>query len=113
MQYVCQVPKNNVLFPLAREYLMISRGPGFLAVVGFGSFPNPSLFLNHQKVVSLSQSSCVSLAELTDRRGGRGWGRSQSIRRRESLILYYSILSATCPLATSNQNKASSFKNFF
>ncbi len=36
-------------------------------------------------LVSLSQSSCVSPVGLTDGRGGRGWVRSQIIRRRESL----------------------------
>ncbi len=57
-----------------REYLMIYRGPGFLAVVHIirllamhPSFP-PSL----QQVVSLSQSSCVSPVELTGGKGGRG-----------------------------------------
>jgi hypothetical protein len=44
-----------------------------------------------QKFVSLSQSSCVSPVELHNGRwGGRGWGRSQIIRRRESLVLYKS-----------------------
>jgi hypothetical protein len=47
------------------------------------------------RVVSLSQSSCVSPAELTDGRRGRrrggGLGRSQSIRRRKSLVLYKSL----------------------
>ncbi len=53
--------------------------------------PSPS----HQQVVSLSQSSCVSLVKLSDGRGGRGWGRSQIIWQRESLVLYKSfILSA-------------------
>jgi hypothetical protein len=49
-----------------REYLMIYRGPGFLAVVLFGSSPCTPF------VVSLSQSSCVSPVELTNGRGGRG-----------------------------------------
>ncbi len=40
-----------------------------------------SLPPSRHQVVSLSQSSCVSLAELTDGRWGvRGWGRSQIIR---------------------------------
>ncbi len=69
---------------------MINRGPGFLAVVWFDSSPTPSP-LSRQQVVSLSQSSCVSPIELTDGRGGRGWGRSQNIRKRECLILYKSF----------------------
>jgi hypothetical protein len=44
---------------------MICRGPGFLDVV-------PTL--SRQKVVYLSQSSCLSPVELTDRNGGDGEG---------------------------------------
>ncbi len=47
--------------------------------------------LFRQQVVSLSQSSCVSPVELTDRRGGRWQRRSQIIRRQESLALYISF----------------------
>ncbi len=45
----------------SREYWMIYRGPGFLAVVWFGSSP-----------------TCVSPVALTDGRGGKwvGWGMS-------------------------------------
>jgi hypothetical protein len=48
-------------------------------------------------VVSLSQSYSVSLVELTDGRGGKGWERSQIIRRRESGALNksFSILCYT------------------
>ncbi len=45
-------------------------------------------------VVSLTRSSCVSLVELTDGRGGEVWGRSQIIRRREILVLYKSLILA-------------------
>jgi hypothetical protein len=34
-----------------------------------------------------SQSSCVSPVEHVDGRGGKGWARSQIIRRRDSLVL--------------------------
>jgi hypothetical protein len=54
----------------------------------FGSSP----ILSCQQVVSLSQSYSESPVELTDGRGGRGWGRSQTIRRRESLVLYNSFI---------------------
>ncbi len=73
------------------------RGPGFLAVEWFCSYPTPSP-LSRQQVVSLSQTSCVvsisqtsceSLFELTD--GWRGWGRSQIIRQQESLVPYNSF----------------------
>jgi hypothetical protein len=52
---------------------MISRGPGFLVVVWFGSSPIPPL-LSCQQVVFLSQSSCVFAG-----------------RCRESLVLYKSF----------------------
>ncbi len=42
---------------------MICRGPGFLAVLRFGSSPTP-LALSRQQLVSLSRSSCVSPVEL-------------------------------------------------
>jgi hypothetical protein len=45
---------------------------------------------SRQQVVSLTQSSCVSLVQLTDRRGCGGV-RSQILRRRESQALYKSF----------------------
>ncbi len=48
----------------------------------------PSPLLAHQQVVYLSQPFSVSPVELTDGKGG-GRGRSQIIRRRESLVLYF------------------------
>ncbi len=56
----------------------------FLEVVWFGSLPTPSPPPREQ-VIFLSQSSCVSLLELTD---GRGFARSQIVRPREGLALY-------------------------
>ncbi len=52
-----------------REYWMIYRGPGFLAVVWF--IPPPPF---RQQIACLSQSSCVSPVELTTGRGGGGGG---------------------------------------
>ncbi len=74
-----------------RKCWMIYRVPGFLAVVWFGS--SPTLFpLSRQQVVSLSPSSYVSPVEPTHwGGGGMWWGRSQIIRRRESLVLYKSF----------------------
>ncbi len=69
---------------------MIYRGAGFLAVVWFGSSPAPSPPLLSASRLSLSQSPFVSPVELADVRGG-GWGRSQTIRRQESLVLYKSF----------------------
>ncbi len=58
-----------------RVYWMIYRGPGFLAVVWFGSSPTPPPIPHpHEQVVSLSPSSCVLPVELTLGRGG-GAGR--------------------------------------
>jgi len=61
---------------------MIFRGPGFLAIVSFGSFPPP---LSPQQVVSLSQSSWVSLVELTDGRQGVGGGEGAKSYDREKV----------------------------
>ncbi len=52
---------------------MCYRVKGFLAVAWFGSFPLPSP-LSRLQVVSLSQSSCVSLVELADGGGEGGEG---------------------------------------
>jgi hypothetical protein len=72
-----------------REYRIIHRGSGFLAIVWFGSSPTP-FPLSHEQVVSLSDFQCVadSPVELTD---GRGWARSQIIRPLDSLALYKSF----------------------
>ncbi len=49
----------------------------------------PPLPLSRQQVVSLSQTSLLSPAELSDNKSGvRGWGRSKVLRWRESLVLY-------------------------
>ncbi len=53
--------------------------------------PPPHPPLSRHEVVSLSQSSCLSPVQLTDRRGVRRRGRSQIIWRRESLALYKSL----------------------
>jgi len=70
---------------LPREHLMIYRGPGFLPFVYFGpsSTPPPS----HATVSKLSLFPSLPL--LIDKRGDRGWRRSQT--QRESLALYKSF----------------------
>ncbi len=88
----------HIIFRLApyivrsREYWMFYRGPGFLAVVWLGYSPTPSTLLQWAICISFSVFLCVtSPVELTDERGGRGWARSQIIRRGESLVLYTSL----------------------
>ncbi len=70
---------------------MIYRGSCFLAVVCFGPSPTPT-----------------PVSELSERGRGGGWGRSQIIRRRESLLLLYKSLilsisdysyTSCCPLS--------------
>ncbi len=60
---------------------MIYGGPGFLDVVWFGSSPTP-----------LPLPSVSSTGDAQQFAGGRGGGRSQIIRRRESLVLYKSFI---------------------
>ncbi len=60
------------------------KGPGLLAFVT----PVP-LPLSRQQLVSLSQPSCVSPVELTERRRGRAWRRI--IWPQKSLALYKSF----------------------
>ncbi len=60
-----QCPTSVLMRPacredVSREYWMIYRGTGFLAVVWFGSSPTPLSTLCPQQVVPLSLSSCVS-----------------------------------------------------
>ncbi len=77
-------------FLSAESNWMIYRGPGFLTVGHMiwllSHTPSPVSNLS-----LFNQSSCVSLVELTDGRGRRGWGKSQIIRQRESLVLYKSF----------------------
>jgi hypothetical protein len=84
--------KNNILgkddwiMVCLREYLMIYRGPGFLAELRTyysAQRPPPPPTLSHQQVASLSQSSCVSPVQLTDgREGGGGYGAESYYRKK-------------------------------
>jgi hypothetical protein len=73
-----------VLVLMSRAYLMIYRGPGFLAFVWFGSSPIPS---------PLPAAICLSVAVRAywREKGGWGWWSSQIVRRRESLALLKSF----------------------
>jgi len=74
---------------------MYYRGPGFLAVVRFGSVPTSS-----PSPVSKSTADTQEDFEretTCGRESGReGWGRSQIIRRRESLVLYNRLNALWC-----------------
>ncbi len=77
---------SPVLHLNSQRVLNDHRGPGFLAVVRFGSFP----LFRQQVVFLLSQSSCVSPVDLLTGEGG-GWARSRIIRPQESVVLYKSF----------------------
>ncbi len=78
---------SHILDDTPQRGLKILRGPGFLAVVWFGSTPNP-LPLYRQKVAFLSQqSSCVSPVQLTYGKGGKG-AVEPNRPPKESLALY-------------------------
>ncbi len=65
---------------LGREDWMIFRGPGFLAVICFGSTPT-----------SFSVFLCVAGRAYWQEIGGRGWVGSRIIRPEESPALYKSL----------------------
>jgi hypothetical protein len=81
------------------SYLMYYRKPGFLTVVWFGSCPTPPFPLSRQQVVSFFSVSCV----LAGPAYGEGWGRSQIIRRRESLFLYNTLTTLCIWQSSSNR----------
>ncbi len=73
-----------------RKYWMIVllyRGPGCFTVVWFGSFPTPPP-LTLSNLSLLHSLSVCRRSSLPTGGGGRWWRRSQSIRRRDSLVLY-------------------------
>ncbi len=85
--------------PSTREYWMIYyRGlQAFLRSYDLASCPPPlPTLLSRQQVVSLCQSPCVSLVELTDRWGGEGDGRGvkSNVREKAWHTINHSILSA-------------------
>ncbi len=73
----------NICTP--REYWIIYRGPSFLAVVWFRLLPHPF-------------SPSARPRKRDNLLSGRGWGRSQVLRRRESPVLYksFNTLCAHC-----------------
>ncbi len=71
---------------LPREYWMIYRGPGFLAVAWFGSSSTPSPVSNLSLFLILP---VCRRSSINCREGGEA--RSQIIRRQESLALYKSF----------------------
>jgi len=82
---------------LSRENWMIYKGPGFLAVVGFGSSPTPlpALF-PVSKLDRRHTGRHWKRDNLRTGEGGRGWRRSQIRRWRESLFLYKSFKTLWC-----------------
>jgi hypothetical protein len=81
------------LKPMSRENWMIYRGPGFLAVVWFGSTPTPSSPLSRQQVLSLPV--CDGW------RDGEGMGRGAKSHDCEKALpsINHTILSAQTVLA--------------
>ncbi len=90
----------------AREYWIIFRGPGFPAVVWFGSKPPPpptlpptSFTTFRQQIFSLSLPVCRQLSLLTGEGSGRG--RSQTIPPSDQVLssMNHSILSELDPVS--------------
>ncbi len=77
----------NRMALLSREYWMIYRGPGFLAVVWIGSSTSPSPKpLPSATCLSFSVFLCDAGRAYRRERGRKGWERSQIIPWRESLV---------------------------
>jgi hypothetical protein len=93
---------------IAREYLILYRGPGFLSVVWFGSPPPQPL-----PIVLLSQTFCVSPVEHTDE---GGWGRSQIKRRWVSPVFhntFNNLVTVQCSESRPFQAKANGWPFLF
>ncbi len=88
-----QVVRRGGMEGWSREYCMIYRGPGFHAVVWFGSSPTP--LSRQQLTLFLRLPVCRWSCLLTGERGaGKGLGRKKFIRPRESWFsINHSILS--------------------
>ncbi len=73
-----------------REYLMIYKGPSFLALVWFSSLltPSPSPLLPGSSTDDTQEDWERETSCWREREGGRGCARSPIIRPQESLILY-------------------------
>ncbi len=92
----CTVQKTSLytLSAVGREYWVIYRGPGFLAVLWFGSSPTPfPLSFRSASCLSFSVFLCVADQACWRPTGerGRGWARSRIIRPQESLVFYKSF----------------------
>jgi hypothetical protein len=86
---------------LPREYWMIYRGPGFLAIEWFGSSPVPLPLLQSASCLSFSVFLYVAgRAYWRERRGSCGRGAKSYAREKTLPSMYYSILSGFIPLCT-------------
>ncbi len=83
------------LFIFSPEYWLFSRGPGFLAVVIFNSSPSPFPVSKLDRRAA-SHVKSEKKRQLADARWGRGVGRSQIMRWRESLVLCKSFNTLCC-----------------
>ncbi len=81
---------NGRLFIFPPEYWLFCRGPGFLAVVWFGSSPSLS------SVSKLDRRHTGSLRKRDNLLTREGEGGSQIIRWRASLVLYKSFNTLCC-----------------
>ncbi len=76
---------------LPREYRMIYRGPGFLGLYDW-LLTHPFTPLSSQYKFDRRHTGLLIKRQRADRRGGRGWARSQIIRPQESLVLFKSFI---------------------
>ncbi len=95
-----------------REFWMSYRGPGFIAVVWFGSSPAPSHSPVSKLYLFISLPACRRGRAYWRERGRRGWGWSQIMWQRESLALYKSFNTLCSPPSEPNPLSWSSRDSF-
>ncbi len=91
LKFSTRASKHDAGSDKFREYWMIYRGPGFLAVVKFGSKPTPYPPSPVSKLDRRHEGRLQMRGNLLMEEGGRGLAWSRIPRPQESLSLYKSF----------------------
>jgi hypothetical protein len=97
----------SYVYPESQTYFGIYKGPCFLAVLWFGSSPTRHPPLPSLPSVSTTNRKIEKERQLSDK-GQGGMGKSQNVRRQESLVLYNSLnILCVNPLCLRKQSTSS------